>query len=158
MDVSQTPKVEGDFIWNASDNLTISGAFSILDTEITKVITPTDDVRKGDELAYAPEFQGNLRARYHWYLDSGLTVHVMPHVAFSSEAQSDVIVINNSEVDSWVLAGITMGVSKDEWSAELYVDNLFDEEAELARSFVFDRERITYARPQTIGLRVTFEF
>jgi outer membrane receptor protein involved in Fe transport len=150
--------IEGDFIWNATDNLTVSGAFSILDTEITSVITPTDDVRKGDELAYAPEYQANLRARYHWYLDSGMTVHVMPHIAFSSEAQSDVIVINNDEVDSWFLAGITMGVSTDQWSAELFVDNLFDEEAELARSFVFDRQRITYARPQTVGLRVSFDF
>jgi outer membrane receptor protein involved in Fe transport len=150
--------IEGDFVWNATDNLTISGAFSILDTEITKVITPTNDVRDGDDLAYAPEYQGNLRARYHWYLDSGITVHVMPHVSFSAEAQSDVIVINNSEVDSWLLTGVTAGFSKDQWSAELYVDNLFDEEAELARSFVFDRERVTHARPRTIGLRVSFDF
>lgn len=150
--------IEGDFVWRATDNLTISGAFSILDTEITKVITPTTDVRKGDELAYAPEFQGNLRARYEWFNDAGFGFHVMPHVSFSSEAQSDVIVINNSEVDSWVLAGISMGLTKDEWSAELYVDNLFDEDAELSRSFVFDRERVTYARPQTVGLRVSFDF
>ena len=150
--------IEGDFIWNASENLTISGALSFLDTEITKVITPTNDVRKGSELAFAPEFQGNLRARYEWYLDSGMTMHVMPHISFSAESQSDVIAINNSEVDSWFLAGVTLGVSNEQWTAELYVDNLFDEEAELSRSFVFDRERVTYARPQTIGLRFSYDF
>ncbi len=150
--------IEGDFIWNASENLTISGALSFLDTEITKVITPTNDVRKGSELAFAPEFQGNLRARYEWYLDSGMTMHVMPHISFSAESQSDVITINNSEVDSWFLAGVTLGVSNEQWTAELYVDNLFDEEAELSRSFVFDRERVTYARPQTIGLRFSYDF
>jgi outer membrane receptor protein involved in Fe transport len=150
--------IEGDFIWNATDNLTISGAFSILDTEITKVITPTDDVRKGDELAYAPDFQGNLRARYEWYLDSGRVVHLMPHISFSSESQSDVIVINRSEVDSWLLAGVSVGLSTDQWKAELYVDNLFDEEAELSRSFVFDQDRVSYARPQTIGLRFSYDF
>ncbi|MEM7077100.1 MAG: TonB-dependent receptor [Pseudomonadota bacterium] len=150
--------VEGNFIWNASENLTLSGAFSVLDSEITKVITPTQDVREGDDLAFAPSFQGNLRARYNWYADSGYTFHVMPHVSFSSEAQSDVIVINNSEVESWVLVGLTAGVEKDNWSAELFIDNLFDEEAELARSFVFDVERVTLARPQTIGLRVSYDF
>ena len=150
--------IEGDFIWNASQNLTVSGAFSVLDTEITNVITPTGDVREGDELSYAPDFQANLSARYTWYLDSGMTAHVMPHVSYSSEAQSDVVVINNSEVDSWLLTGITMGVAKDTWSAVLFVDNLFDEEAELSRSFVFDRERVTYARPQTVGLRFSFDF
>ncbi len=149
--------IEGDFVWNATDRLTLSGAFSILDTEITDVITPTEDVRKGDELAYAPEFQANLRARYTWELDAGMMMHVMPHLAYSSTAQSDVIVINNSEIDSWLLAGITVGVSRDQWSAELYVDNLFDEQAELARSFVFDRERVNYARPRTIGVRVSFD-
>ena len=150
--------IEGDFIWNATDNLTISGAFSYLDTEITDVITPSNDVREGDELAYAPEFQGNLRARYEWFLDSGLQLHVMPHVSFSASAQSDVVVINNSEVDSWTLIGLTAGVTTDSWSAELFVDNLFNEEAELARNFVFDRERVTLARPQTVGLRVSFDF
>ena len=150
--------LEGDFVWNATENLTIAGAFSILDTEITKVITPTSDVREGDELAYAPDFQANLRARYEWFTDSGLAFHVMPHISFSSAAQSDVITINNSDVDSWFLAGITFGVEKDEWAAELFVDNLFDEEAQLASNFVNDRERISYARPQTIGLRLSYDF
>ena len=42
--------LEGDFVWlpESSEGLTVSGAFSILDTEITKVITPTNDVRRGD--------------------------------------------------------------------------------------------------------------
>ncbi len=150
--------LEGDVVWNATDNLTISGAFSILDAEITDVKTPTDDVRDGDDLAYAPDFQGNVRARYEWYLDSGITAHVMPHVSFSSSAQSDVVVINNSEVDSWTLVGLTMGLTRNQWSAEFYVDNLFDEDAEMARNFVFDRERISYARPRTLGLRASFDF
>ncbi len=150
--------MEGDFIWNASENLTISGAFSVLDTEVTRVLTPTNDVRKGDELAFAPTFQGNLRARYEWYLDSGMTMHVMPHVSFSSEAQSDVVVINNDEIDGWFLAGITFGLTADTWSGELFIDNLFDEEAELSRNYVNDRQRIAYARPLTVGLRVSFDF
>ncbi len=150
--------LEADFVWAATDNLTISGAVSFLDTEITAVNTPTSDVVKGDELAFAPDFQGNLRARYDWYLDSGIEMHVMPHISWSSESQSDVITINNTEVDSWVMAGLSVGAAKDEWTATLYVDNLFDEEVELARSFVFDRARISYARPLTVGLRVTFDF
>lgn len=150
--------IEGDFTWRATDGLTISGAFSVLDTEITKVLTPTNDVRKGDELAYAPAFQGNIRARYEWYSDSGLAFHVMPNLSYSASAQSDVVAINNSEMDSWLLAGLSVGIAKDEWSAVLYVDNLFDEEAELSRNFVFDRERVTYARPQTVGLRFSYDF
>ena len=122
------------------------------------MLTPTNDVRKGDELAFAPAFQGNLRARYQWYTDSGMAFHVMPHLSYSSSAQSDVVVINNSEIDDWLLVGATVGLSSDKWSAELFADNLFDKQAELSRNFVFDRERVTYARPRTVGLRFSYDF
>ena len=48
--------------------LTIAGAFSILDTEIKDILIPTNDVIEGEELAYAPGFQGNMRVRYEWDL------------------------------------------------------------------------------------------
>lgn len=151
---------EGDFIWAPASvsGLTITGAFSFLDTEITKVITPTNDVLKGDELAFAPEIQANLRARYEWPLSSGLTAHIMPHVGYSADSYSDIITINRDKVDGWVMAGLTAGVRADEWMAEFFVDNLTDERAELSRSFVFDRERVSYARPRTMGFRVTYDF
>jgi len=151
--------IEGDFIWTpaAVQGLTISGAFSWLDTEITDKLVPTNDVREGDELAYAPEFQGNLRARYRWFTDSGLQMHVMPHMTYSAKQQSGIITINRDTVDSWVMFGITAGVRKDQWSAEIYANNLFDKQAELARDFVYDRERVTYARPRTVGMRVSYD-
>lgn len=152
--------IEGDFIWQPESvqGLTVSGAFSMLDTEITRVITPTNDVRQGDELAFAPNFQANLRARYEWFTDSGLTMHVMPHLAYSADAYSDVITINRDVVDSWAMLGITAGLRSDTWSAELYVDNITDERAELSRNFVFDTQRVNYARPRTLGVRLSYDF
>ena len=152
---------EGDFTWlpEWSDNLTIAGAFSFLDTEITNVITPTNDVRAGDELAFAPEFQGNLRARYEWELSSyGWSAHVMPMVSWSSESFSDIISINRDRIDSWTMVSLTAGVSTESWSVELYANNLTDERAEVSRNFVFDRQRVTYAAPRTIGVRAGFNF
>ena len=62
------------------------------------------------------------------------------------------------DADSWLMLGITAGVSASNWTAELFIDNLTSEEAEISRSFVFDRERVTYARPRTAGLRVSYDF
>ena len=151
---------EGDFVWlpEFSDGLTITGAFSLLDTEITNVLTPTNDVRKGDELAFAPTFQGNLRARYEWELNRGWTAHVMPGVAWSSKSFSDIITINRDEIGSWFMSNISAGVSSDTWTAELFVSNLSDERAEVARNFVFDTRQVTYAQPRTIGVRLNFDF
>ena len=153
--------LEGDFIWlpGSLEGLTVSGAFSLLDTEITDVLTPTNDVIKGDELAFAPKFQGNLRARYEWdFGTSGKIAHVMPGVSWSSEAYSDIITINRDRIDSYFMASVTAGVSSDSWTAELYVNNLTDERAEVSRNFVFDVQSVTYVQPRTIGVRLNLEF
>ena len=151
---------EGDFSWLPafSDRLTFSGSFSFLDTEITDVITPTNDVLAGDELAFAPDFQGTLRARYEWSLASGWAAHVMPMVSWSSKSFSDIVTINRAEIDSWTMWGLTAGVANEKWSFELFGNNLTDERAEMARNFVFDRHRVTYAPPRTIGVRASLNF
>lgn len=152
--------IEGDFIWAPPgiSGLTVTGAFSLLDTEITRVITPTNDVILGDSLAYAPEQQGNLRARYEWGVGSGLTAHVMPQISYSAESYSDIVTINRDRLNSWTLLGVSAGVTSDQWSAEMFVENLSDERAEIARSFSFDRQRVNYVRPRTMGVRVSYDF
>lgn len=157
--------IEGDFTWApySVDGLTIAGAFSILDTEVTEVLTPTNDVLVGSDLAFAPAWQGNLRARYEWDLDkqisgSSLVAHIMPQVVFSDDSVSDIIEINKADIDGYVTFGGTLGVTADQWSAELFVTNLTNEYAELSNNFVFDRERVTPLRPRTIGVRVGYDF
>lgn len=157
--------IEGDFTWApyAVEGLTIAGAFSLLDTEVTDVLTPTNDVLAGSELAFAPAWQGNLRARYEWDLEtqiagSDLTAHVMPQLVFSDDSVSDIIEINKADIDGYVTLGGTLGVTADQWSAELFATNLTNEYAELSNNFVFDRERVTPLRPRTIGVRVGYDF
>ena len=152
--------VEGDFIWPppSMSGLTVTGAFSVLDTEITRVITPTNDVTLGDSLAYAPERQANLRARYEWSVGSGMIAHVMPQIAYSAASYSDIVSINRDKLNSWTLLGFSAGVTSDTWSAEFFAENLSDERAEIARSFNFDRDRVNYVRPRTMGVRVSYDF
>jgi len=152
--------VEGDFIWAppSMSGLTVTGAFSVLDTEITRVITPTNDVTLGDSLAYAPERQANLRARYEWSVGSGMIAHVMPQIAYSAASYSDIVSINRDKLSSWTLLGFSAGVTSDTWSAEFFAENLSDERAEIARSFNFDRDRVNYVRPRTMGVRVSYDF
>jgi outer membrane receptor protein involved in Fe transport len=157
--------IEGDFTWAPYEieGLTLAGAFSILDTEVTEVLTPTNDVVLGSPLAFAPEFQGNLRARYEWDLDykiadSDLRAHVMPQIVFSDDSVSDIIEINKADIDGYVTLGGTLGVTGDQWSAELFAENLTNEYAELSNNFVNDRERVTPLRPRTLGVRVGYDF
>lgn len=152
--------VEGDITWApySIEGLTVSGAFSLLDTEITEKLIPTDDVRVGDSLAYAPEFQGNIRARYEWGVSDDLTAHIMPQIVHSGSSFSDIIVINRDEVQSWTTVGLSAGVTADDWAFEVYGDNLTNARNEVARNFVNDVQRVTYGRPLTIGARVSYDF
>ena len=152
--------VEGDILWmpDSVDGLTVSGSFAFNDSEITKVITPTNDVTKGDSLAFAPEFQFSLRARYEWSIGSGRVAHFMPHATYSDASYSDIITINRAKMDDWLMLGFTAGVTVDNWSAEFFAENITDETAEISRSFIYDRHRSYYARPFTGGMRLTYDF
>lgn len=151
--------LEGDFVYATEvEGLTMAGAFSLLDTEITEKITPTNDVVVGAELAFAPGYQGNFRLRYEWPMDSGLTAHVMPQVTFSDKSYSDIIQINRDEIDGWQTLDLRAGVTGEKWSGEAFVENLTDERAEISRSFNYDRERVAYMRPLTIGVRLNRKF
>lgn len=157
--------LEGDFTWlpESIDGLTIAGAFSLLDSEITEVLVPTDDVVVGSELAFAPSYQGNLRVRYEWDLEQEIAgqrvrAHIMPQMVFSDDSVTDVIEINKMDLDGYVTFGATAGITGDNWGAELFATNLTNEYAELSGSFIFDRERVTPIRPRTIGIRLKYDY
>ena len=108
----------------------------MLDTEITKKITPTNDVIVGSDLAFAPSFQGNLRLRYEWSLDNGNRAHIMSQVTFSEDSFSDIIQINNDKINSWETLDLRLGITTESWLGELYVLNLTDERAEISLSLI----------------------
>ena len=151
--------VEGDFtLYTATEGLTLSGAFSMINSEITKKLVPTDDVRVGDDLSFAPGYQANLNARYEWALSGGNMAHMMGQVMFTDDSYSDVITINRALNEGYSKLDIRAGISNDDYTAEIYVDNVTDERGEINNNFVFDRERVSYIRPTTIGLRYKKNF
>jgi hypothetical protein len=53
---------------------------------------------------------------------------------------------------------VRTGVSNDEWTAEVYIDNLTNRRAEISNTFIFDRERISVVKPRTLGVRYKRNF
>ena len=150
--------LEGDFLYYPNiDGLMISGAFSILDTEIKESLT-TSDVVAGQELAFAPGVQANLVARYEWGLAAGNTGHAQAQLNWSDESFSDIIEPNKAKQDSYSFLNLRAGISNEEWMTELYVDNVTDERAEISNNFVFDRQRVAVIRPMNYGFRFKRKF
>ncbi len=152
--------VEADFTFApySAPGLTVAGAFSILDTEITEVLIPTNDVVAGSDLAFAPSFQGNLRVRYEWDLSDTLEAYVQPQVSYSASKFTDVVEINKLELDSYTVVDFAAGVMSNNWKFEVFGDNLFDERAQISGNYVNDRARITTNRPLTVGFRVGYDY
>lgn len=203
---------DGDFIWLASDNLTISGAFSLIDTEITRLNEELDGIAPpvGSELPYTPNFSGNLRARYAFDLPtfgnvtggrgyvqgavtytgdslvgmkmdayvvedtmqrvyqvsgSGLEIEREADAFAGSAPGTELINFPGGEVpggryvqDAYALLNLAIGATYDNWSGELFVDNLADENAEVYIDTQQFTPHVVTNRPRTIGLRLSYDF
>jgi outer membrane receptor protein involved in Fe transport len=151
--------VEGDFTYyTMKEGLSVAGAFSMLETEITDALVPTNDVTVGSDLAFAPGLQGNVRVRQEWGMSAGNVGHMQVQFTYSDDSYSDVMNPNKALQDGYSYVDMRLGVSNDELTAELYIDNVTDERAEISNTFVFDRQRVAYIRPTTIGIRVKKNF
>ncbi len=60
--------------------------------------------------------------------------------------------------ESYVLANIAFGVKKDQWGAELFVNNLTDERANLYTDIQQFTPKVVTNRPRSIGVRFSYDY
>jgi outer membrane receptor protein involved in Fe transport len=202
--------LDGDFSWLASERLIINGAFSLLDTEITRLNPELDGIAApvGSELPFAADFSANLRARYEFDIPSlaefgALTQYVSGSISYTGESLSglkmDAYVAEDTlrrvyqvsgsgleiqrEADTflgaapgtellgrddlpggrfvqggYVLMNLAYGVVFDNWNAELFVENVTNENAEVYIDTQNFTPRVVTNRPRTFGFRVSADF
>ena len=196
---------DGDFTWAPTDNLTIAGAFSFVDSEITRLNPQLENIAVpvGSELPFTPDFSGNLRARYEFdvpvmggasaYLSGGLSYtgeskSGIAGSAFQVEdtlmrthgrgsglgiaaeggdfvggncgtAASSVTCKNGRYIqDDYVLMDLAVGMRSDTWGAELFVDNVTNERAELHVDTLQFIPKVVTNRPRTFGVRFSYDY
>ena len=59
---------------------------------------------------------------------------------------------------SYAVANASIGIEKEDWSAQLYVNNLTDERGTVWINAVTWDQRVTINQPRTIGLSFTTSF
>jgi iron complex outermembrane receptor protein len=194
--------LDADITWLASDNLIINAAFSVLDTELTRVNAELAGIAPGvgAQLPYSAEFSGNIRARYFFELDDGYEGYVNGSVSYTGDrlagmsmdafvtedatrlvygigsglpiqteaAVYDGVTYADSNGDtfqggryiqeSYAIANVSVGITKDDWKVELYIDNLTDESAVLYIDTQQFTPKVVTNRPRTVGLRLSYDF
>jgi iron complex outermembrane recepter protein len=153
--VKQTP-----FLWR--DGTPID--FSALETSTGRKLSNPGGAL-GSQLAGAPPFQANIRARYEFtfnrydafaQLDA---VHQAKSLAttdrLSLDPQGNSIAY---DLPAFTVYGGALGAGKDGWRVQLYGENLTDKRAELYANRAEWYKAITVSRPRTIGLRFSYAF
>jgi len=84
--------------------------------------------------------------------------HAQVQLTHSDESYSDIMEPNKALQSSYSTMDLRFGISNDDMTAELYIDNVTDERGEISNTFVFDRQRISYIRPTTVGIRYKKNF
>ena len=199
--------LEVDFQWLPTQALTLTGAFSVLDTRLKRVNPQLVGVSVpvGADLPLSPKFSGNLRVRYdfplnRWGADAFLTASVihrgrslsglvgkaeyMDDTLFHQTGRHSGLQIHNEGgafgniaiPDASAEGGrrlplnsrfvnpaattfnVSVGLTKDDWRAELFIDNLGNEKAPVVQVGGRYMPVVTMQRPRSLGVRISYDF
>ena len=200
---AESTGLDVDFQWAASDALTVSGAFSLLNTELTRLSPQLEGIAVpvGSELPFASPFAGNLRVRYEVPTLGGLgyITASMHHrgenvsgIIGSAEFMEDTLrlvtggssgfeikeaggtfgtveipdgaggsrlpVSSRYVNPSATTVNLGLGLERDNWVAEVFIDNANNESARTAQVAGYFTPQTLVQRPRTVGVRVSFDF
>jgi len=174
---AEIPGVEAEFAVTLSDNWQLDGALSWNDAETSEETTLSFGVDqngdplelfvpKGERLPLTPDSSATLGIEYR---SSGQLFNAQPFgrfdVAYVGESVNSLegiesVVSGNDPVvqDSYTTGDLRIGLDGDAWSASFFVDNVWDERAELFVSNRWAVQRVSVNPPRTYGLQARFKF
>ena len=141
---------------------TVSLAYT--DAEITEQVENAVGgivARKGNRIPITPEWTSNLGLDYRRAVGGSLFAVARANWAHRSKTYSDAENTDFQINGNYDQVYASLGLAGDGWSADLFADNLFDED-----STTFKYNRVvavpltwtTYVRPRTLGIKFRKEF
>jgi outer membrane receptor protein involved in Fe transport len=184
--------IETELRWRATYNFELSGGAAWYDAELTQdycgfldldgesvtecppgTINPQTgepvtgpEAEAGGRLPSVPRFKGNLTGRYTWNMAAGeayvqgALLHVTDRTTDLRDAQRELM----GNLDGYSLFDLSAGFRRGNWALDFFLDNAFDERAEVARfaqcaTLVCGNQPYTVvARPRTFGVRFSQDF
>jgi outer membrane receptor protein involved in Fe transport len=179
-----------DIQWAATDSFTLYGGIALQEAELAEDFCksldangdplnaadcqandPQDFAAEGTRLPTTPRFKANLTGRYEFPM-AGFEGHLQGSVVHNDNSRSALLPFEGDvlgDQDGYSVVDLSFGIAKESWSAELFIDNAFDERARLYRYSECDVNvcsnadfgGITYSvglRPRTVGLKFAQKF
>lgn len=119
--------------------------------------------RDGDKFPNAPEWSGSFSAQYLWPVRDGWDGFVRGDLAYvdGSDTQFNVNNPINNTKGAYTLVDLRLGIRSGNWDAIVFVDNLFDELAEvniIEQASNLTPRAIVAARPRRIGISLSYRY
>jgi outer membrane receptor protein involved in Fe transport len=182
--------IEMDVQWAATDSFTLYGGLALQKAELGEDFCktlgadgsplneadclandPADFAPEGTRLPTTPEFKASLTGRYEFIMN-GLDAHFQASVVHNGDAATALLPAENDvlgDSDAYTLVDFSFGFEREKWSAELFIDNVFDERASLYRYSECDvsicsnplEDGIVYGvvtRPRMVGIKFSQKF
>jgi len=150
---------EFDFSAMITDNWSLSGAASFLDSTLTSDYrrnpsSPEPDAAAGSDLPRVPDVKWNLTTRYtfmqDWFVQAAYMYTGKSYNTLfdGGSAQNEL-----REQPSYDVLNSSIGLQKETWTAELYVQNMTDERGVVWINAVNWDSRVQVNQPRSIGFR-----
>jgi len=164
--------LESQILWAVSDNLRISAAFSLLNSELKDEYCSacnsdgTPWAPAGTALPITADFKGNMLARYNFDW-KGWDAHWQTALSFEGERSSSLNVRENvvrGDVPSNTVLDLSAGIRNEDYGFEVYMSNATDEDApqyltsQCAVGTCGTQNYGVRVRPRTIGVKFSKEF
>lgn len=167
--------VEMDITTHPLQGVTLSGSGTYVDAKTRKNLCDVDDptytcasgtvlAPKGTRLPVTPKLKLNATARYDFQLAEHKS-HLQAVIVHSSSASSDIRVGPAAQIgrlSGYTTVDFAAGTQLGSVSAEIYLQNAFDERAQISRNVLcgqcYNRPYIFSNTPQTVGLRLGWKY
>ncbi len=172
--------IEAEFAVNFSERWQLDGSFSYNNAEVAEAAAiffedpeppaPKLDpfiVTKGARLPLTPDWTATLGIEYR---SPGRLLNAQPFARFDYAYQGesvnslegiDAVVGIGAGVDiqdAYQTGDFRFGLEGENWSGSIFVDNVWDERAELYFSNRWAKQRLSVNQPRTIGVQFRYEF
>jgi len=156
---------EADAVWRATSDLTLTAALGLLDTEFERfeadATLGTGDFT-GNTLPLAPEASAVFAVDYARPVSADLTFYAAGDVSYRSKVFFDPSNSPLLQQGGYALVDLSVGFGRSDgrWRADVFVENLFDEEFDAYAvdfsSFGFNQR--TLGPPRAVGGRISFQY
>jgi outer membrane receptor protein involved in Fe transport len=184
--------LETDIRWNATYNLALTGGLAFYDAKLTEdycgktspitgdaitdcpagsvvdgIAFPNGpDAPAGSRLPVTARFKGNLTARYTTDLwgGEGFAQAALVYQGDRTVDLREFAAETFGDLEAYTLTDLSVGFKRNNWSIDLFLKNVFDKRAELARFAECKVETCgaepytVVAQPRTFGIRFSQEF